>query len=418
MVRVNFNLRDSRSKGKTSVIMVCYYSGKRIKISTGVQIFPREWNDRLQSVRESQENQFAYTINKRLNLYRKIAEKVYDEFYINHEIPETAQLKKGILENLNTSYSIDQKKDFWYYFNHFVEIKKKRNQDIRDYDNSLRKHLINTEKLLNEKLGFTLLKEQNGKFVDKWEDYLRNKAVNASGEKGLLLNTIGKQNKNLKSFLNWSFRENIVDQFNLSHFPTYQEERDSVYIKEEELQRIIKLDLTDEQDKEVRDLFILACRTGMRFSDFRNLNSNSIDLEKRRIKYISTKGKIKIEIPIHPDILDLLKKYNNTLPIFQSRDLTLFNQKLKKIALDAEIKEFISINDSHRGKESIKKVKKYNLISSHTGRRTFCTLAYLKGIDSQLIMKMSGHKTERSFLKYLKLDNELAADEFEKQWIL
>lgn len=416
MIKVNFNLRDSRSKGKTSVIMVCYYSGVRLKLSTGIQIYSKEWNERQQVVRESQENLYAYNMNKLIKSHRKVAEKAFDEFYSNNEIPEPAQLKIRIKEKLKNGEQIDIKKDFWYYFDLFVAAKKKKNQDVRDYDNALRKHLLNTEKIINQKLGFSLIKESNGVFIDKWEDYLRNRAINASGEKGLKLNTIGKQNKNLKSFLNWAFKENITNQFNLSLFPTYQEERDSIYVTENELQKIRKLKIKDNLDNQVRDMFIVACRTGMRFSDFRNISTNSIDLNRNRIKYTSRKTKTRLEIPIHPEVKEIIKKYNNELPKYENRELTAFNKTLRKVAKDAGIEEYVGITDFHRGKEKIEKIKKYNLISSHTGRRTFCTLAYLRNIDTQLIMKISGHKTERSFMKYLKLDNELAANEFEKQW--
>lgn len=56
--------------------------------------------------------------------------------------------------------------------------------------------------------------------------------------------------------------------------------------------------------------------------------------------------------------------------------------------------------------------KKFEEVSSHSCRRTFCTLKFLKGMPAQVIMKFSGHKSERSFLKYLKLDAELTANKY------
>ena len=58
--------------------------------------------------------------------------------------------------------------------------------------------------------------------------------------------------------------------------------------------------------------------------------------------------------------------------------------------------------------------KKHELISSHTARRSFCTNKFLMGMPVQAIMKFSGHKTERAFMKYLKLDAEITAKKFKK----
>lgn len=46
---------------------------------------------------------------------------------------------------------------------------------------------------------------------------------------------------------------------------------------------------------------------------------------------------------------------------------------------------------------------KYELIKTHTARRTGCTNMYLAGIPVIDIMKISGHKTEKEFMKYIKV---------------
>ncbi|MFS4416523.1 tyrosine-type recombinase/integrase [Maribacter sp. 2307ULW6-5] len=61
-------------------------------------------------------------------------------------------------------------------------------------------------------------------------------------------------------------------------------------------------------------------------------------------------------------------------------------------------------------------LEKYKLISSHTCRRLFCTNAYLNGIDVQLIMKISGHKSEKAFRRYLKISNHEAAQKLKEAW--
>ena len=63
-----------------------------------------------------------------------------------------------------------------------------------------------------------------------------------------------------------------------------------------------------------------------------------------------------------------------------------------------------------------KKYPKYELISSHTARRSFCTNAYKDNIPTLAIMAISGHKTEQAFLKYIKADSKEHAEKVLKIW--
>lgn len=67
--------------------------------------------------------------------------------------------------------------------------------------------------------------------------------LNAKGEKGMSLNTVGKHNKNLKVFLNWCFDNGICARFSLKGFPTLMEDVDNIYITETELERLMQLDI-------------------------------------------------------------------------------------------------------------------------------------------------------------------------------
>jgi integrase len=49
--------------------------------------------------------------------------------------------------------------------------------------------------------------------------------------------------------------------------------------------------------------------------------------------------------------------------------------------------------------------QKFQQLTTHTCRRSFCTNAFLSGIHPKILMKISGHKTERSFMRYIKVSN-------------
>jgi hypothetical protein len=98
--------------------------------------------------------------------------------------------------------------------------------------------------------------------------------------------------------------------------------------------------------------------------------------------------------------------------------LQCFNRIIKEIGAKAEINDSVVLvkKQGTKKKESI--VEKHKLISSHTCRRSFCTNQFYKGTSTLLIRKISGHRTETSFLKYIKVNEEDAAQKMLEGWKL
>lgn len=121
-----------------------------------------------------------------------------------------------------------------------------------------------------------------------------------------------------------------------------------------------------------------------------------------------------VVIPISARLKSVLSKYEDH-SVFQITN-QYFNRELKEILKLADFKEKIVI-PSKKGTKTIEKTfEKWELVSSHTCRRSFCTNQFLKGVPSLLIRKISGHKTEKAFLEYIKVDEELAAKEMMRYW--
>ena len=122
----------------------------------------------------------------------------------------------------------------------------------------------------------------------------------------------------------------------------------------------------------------------------------------------------KVVIPLHSTVKEILNKYNGKLPKPMTNQK--FNVYLKQAAKKAEINEPCKKTVLEEGLRVEKTVKKHEIISSHTARRSFCTNAYKDDIPSLAIMAISGHKTERAFLKYIKTDAKEHAEIFYKKW--
>jgi len=175
------------------------------------------------------------------------------------------------------------------------------------------------------------------------------------------------------------------------------------------LKKLYDLDLSDNKPHEiVRDVFLAGCYTAQRYSDYSRISMSNIkEIRGRKvIEIIQKKTGRKCYIPIRPELDAILKRYNYTLPkTFEQK----VNEGIKKIADKAKITELIQTETNKGGMIVKNSIPKCELIKTHTARRTGCTLMYLAGIPAIDIMKISGHQTEKEFLKYIRVTGEQTA---------
>jgi integrase len=184
------------------------------------------------------------------------------------------------------------------------------------------------------------------------------------------------------------------------------------------LQAIQNLNLEDTKTDRARDLFLIGAYTGLRVSDFNRLTNENIKELPDKTKYIqitAAKTNRIVEIPINSQVHKILKKNGNKPP--KSMPEQKINLTLKTIGRLARINENVEIERTVGGSKEKTSFKKYQLITNHTARRSFCTNAYKAGLSTIDIMAISGHKSEAVFLKYIKITpNErlkrLASHEF------
>jgi integrase len=414
MAKVNFNIRDNNSSSKSVIMLSFTYLGNRIRISTKEQVYPTHWNKRLQRVREIVDEPKAIEINNNLAELETLVIKVYQGYHKDGVIPQPKEFMQEIENQRRLPQLQNNNRGFWEYFEEFIQSKSKNTKDIRDFDKSLRKHLVCAEKKWGKTLTFSAIKMSENGFIEVMDRYLTFEAINSKGEMGLTTNTVGKQFKNLKVFLRWCFKNEHISSFNLEHLVTKTEEVDKIYLTQEEVDAIFALEGLEEEDETIRDLFIIGIETALRFSDFTRIKPHHIFDGKLSINPIKTEGKKvnnKIVLPVSPKFNAILQKRNGIPPQYNGK-LDRFNKKVRRLVELAGIKDIIVIQRSIKGKITEELIEKYKLVSSHTCRRTFCTLMFLKGMPAQVIMKFSGHTTERNFLKYLKLNNEEAIKKY------
>ena len=229
-------------------------------------------------------------------------------------------------------------------------------------------------------------------------------------QKPLSMNYIGKHVKNIKRVLGWAEEEGqtVHPAYRGKSFKVHQEQATDVYLTEDELARMRALDLTPHPKGIAlsRDLFMIGCYTGLRVSDYSSLQADQFHMRngKRYLEVQAKKTDKKVVVPVHPVVDEILRHYATGVPPSQV-DQTI-NRHLKLLGEIAEIDDLIEVRRTEGGQTMTRRVPKYQLIKTHTARRSFCTNAYKAGMDCLDIMALSGHTTEKSFLRYIKVTQE------------
>lgn len=395
MAVAKFFLKEPKSKDETLIYLFFSYNNKRLKYSTGEKIKPVFWNPEKQKARETTKFEEYPEFNARLKKIKSDAYDIYREF-LNDEIVPTNELIKKELDKRSKLLGRESKYNIFSFIDKFIEESKsiKAPGTIRVY-NRAKAHLENYCKKYNRKLDFD---DINLEFYNSFIAYLT--------EENYSQNTIGKQIKVLKTFLNEATDRgiNTTLEFKKRKFKRPTEDTDKIYLNTEELERLYKLKIEkDKQLEGIRDLFIIGCYTGLRFSDFNQLKPENI-LDQNKIRIRTHKTNELVIIPLHRYVREILNKYDNKIP--QALSNPKMNLNLKHLGKIAKINDRVETSITRGGKLEKTTEFKYNLITTHTARRSFATNLYLADVPAITIMKITGHQTEKSFLRYIRISQE------------
>lgn len=208
-----------------------------------------------------------------------------------------------------------------------------------------------------------------------------------------------------------------------------------IYLTGAELQALYEMKL-DGLKETVRDVFLVGCYTCQRFSDYSRLERENFATTAKGtkiVRIVQEKTGNSVVIPILNDnLLHIAEKYDYEIP--KVNDVVLnrcIKQILKELSLTAPSLaklERTVLTMKERTKEERGEVSyirdakgyvvkpRYELVSSHTARRSGITNLYLTGLfDSFQMMSVSGHKDEKTFNEYIKLSSDEIADAIAKK---
>lgn len=181
-----------------------------------------------------------------------------------------------------------------------------------------------------------------------------------------------------------------------------KEDSFSVYLNKTEIDEIYFYRGLSAKRERIRDLFVFGCLTGFRYSDYSNITSDNFDGDF--IIKITKKTRAKVMIPQAKFVRQIYKKYDGNINWNLSNQH--FNRYIKGICKEIGFDQKIKKTFTRGGRIVTTTKPKYNYISSHTARRSFATNMYHCGYKPFQIMAFTGHATEKSFFRYIKVTQE------------
>lgn len=433
MSNVLFKLRVRSEKAKEASICLEYYFDRKHRLSypTGLKCDPKIWDSKKQEIRNLVSATSKDVINKALRSLKSEVEAWITKQKIERDTP-TPESLRAFLDNKIKPKKPNPKLganagEVDAFFSDFID-----NADKRTDPKTGRK--VGQSTLYSYKRAFEYLKEFEKqqrkllKFSDIGLMFYRDYMAFLQA-KNLSTNTCGREIKTLRIFINEAAiqgKDINKEYFRKGTFVVTKEEADNISLTKEELHRLYALNLEKSPTLDrVRDVFLVGCYTGLRYSDYSMLTSKDIYGDVIKLRMEKTDGSV--VIPLHPIVKAILEKHNGILPKSRRTGKPMTSQKFNKylrivcntVMDDGKI--CIYGTESKRitkgGVKIIMTKQRADMVSSHTARRTFATLNYLdEKIDTLTLMRITGHKTEAAFLKYIKVSNEESARRMAEVW--
>jgi len=413
-VKTRFFLKHPKGDQPTLISLLFYTQGRRFVWSTGEVIHPRLWDEtsfrpvtgemNLQQIHPDGVTKELVKemqrLKTRLDLIEGRTVQITENALLQGESLNFKKLKEQLAEQFNPEITTPEGKkqlSFMGFADHYISTCTFRYNTIRNYRNTFN-ILEKYQQARRRTLDFDSID------LDFYNDFLR-----FCYQKGYSKNTIGSFIKHIKVFMNNAIDRGLTQNTNHQNrrFITMDEKVDTIYLTEAELQAIADADLTDDKRLDhSRDLFLIAAYTGLRFGDLMSLRKEHIfqTEDGPMIRIRTQKTNETVIIPVHPVITRILEKHAGNIPS-PVTDQEI-NRCIKLIGKKAGITEVLRLAKTLGGKNTSIDYDKYNLITIHTARRSFATNAYLNDVPTIAIMKITGHRTEKAFLRYIRISSE------------
>lgn len=240
------------------------------------------------------------------------------------------------------------------------------------------------------------LTELNPSLIEKYKNWLLKQQVYS-------VNYAGKQLDNLKAVGKDAIRMNIPTNsyvLQMDSFCESDEDRLIITLSNQELQKIKQAKMPSPYLENAKKWLLLGCEIGQRGGDLLKLTQDNLRYVEGHLFVDMIQQKTKKEVTIPIGSKEIRRMLENEFP--RSISSQNLNNYIKTVCKLSGIDEIVEgkILDKEIGRKVVGKYPKYQLVTSHSFRRSFAS-NYYKKIATPILMAITGHSKESMFLKYI-----------------
>lgn len=406
MASVNFLYRSTKEKSYLGLRLLYRYNGRDFVLGMKTKLYIEKtyWNK--QHNKKSKDIEITNKQTQTNNELNKIENHILKEF--NSSNPET--INKGWLKTQIDHYYTPLKQEknipveLINYISFYVDYRKNEiTKSTLKKINVIKALLTRFEAFRNKTI-----------FINEINDNFKNEFVKYCKDELYAQNTIQRAFVFIKTFCKHARFLGVETHYQLDGLKIERAKVEKIYLTSNDLTKIENINknlLTNSLDN-ARDWLIISCYCGQRVSDFMRFTDEKIRIEKgdHLLEFTQKKTDKNMTIPLHPKILGILNKRKGKFPYSISDQK--YNEFIKKICELAEINELIkgsklleTVPNSKVYRKKTGMYKKFELVTSHIGRRSFATNFYGK-IPTTYLIYATGHSTESMFLNYVGKSNK------------
>lgn len=408
-MNISFILRKDKvnKNGLMPVRMLISVDGERIRKNVkNVKTTLKHWkNQRIKANLKSESYNYHLEYNKQLDELENKVKLIYRYLLLNNITIN----RDNVLEKLESNnFGINNiSPKLFFSFQEYIDTNKttKSPATIKKYK-AVKKFIEDFQVFTNFNVSFDNITID---FYEKLRDYSYN-------EKKTLNNYFGKIVGIFKSFMSWAHERGYHNNLEFKKFKVVKNSIEVIYLKMDELMTLYNYKFESKRLEHVRDFYCFGCFTGLRFSDIKQLRASNVFDEYIIVNIQKTKT-IDHKIPLNNYAKAILDKYKGTLyePL-PSISGQKFNKYIKECCQIVGIDTPTNIT-RYMGQKRIDKVlPKYELITSHTARKTFVTNSLVLGMKEMVVRNITGHKDEASFKRYVEIADDFKKQEMNNTW--
>lgn len=411
---------NKRNKDDTSARLRCMvkWDGCKFVFDVGYNVNVADWNNETQSCKartfHGRMRIPAAEINRAIADSSDLVSAIFEHF---GDIPTKEQFKHRY-EVITGKAKGDTEGNIFSVYDKFVadgrRLGRWRSSTMKKIE-IVRKHLAG----ISKSLTFDDLNESGMQKVIAYLSTLKGK----NGAAGLSNPTINKEISVIKAFLRWAAENGYCEPNKMVSMRSRLKSarKTIVYLKWEELMRLYNHDFGAMTHlSQVRDVFCFCCFTSLRYSDVSNLRRSDIGEDSFTVTTVKTDDRLVIELNKYSKAIldkyaDKVFKGDRALPVISNQKM---NDYIKEAARLCEIDEPVTITRYQGTVRTDEEFKKYEVLSTHAGRRTFVCNALMLGIPPAVVMKWTGHSDYKAMLPYIDIADEAkrkAMAAFDKQ---